>query len=160
MCRDVELRPLVSQSEKYHNALALLETCHQIHAEAWTYAYAHNVFEGRHDGHLKAWAESLTEAQRGAIAAVRLTQRGWIVPSGEGVEISPAAWTDAVAFVCVGLSGLKRVEVQVLLGPWDCVVDESSLVAGKQQVTRRLQDLLREAHRDVDVRVCWRHRGS
>lgn len=157
---DQELKPSVACAEKQHNALALLQTCRQIHAEAWSYPYAHNVFEGRHDGHLKAWVESLPQAQCASVASVRLTQRSWVVATEEGVEVSPESWMDAVAMMCADLNGLKRVEVQVLLGFWNCPVDESSLVAGKRQVARRLQDLLREAHRDVDVCVCWRHRGS
>ena len=156
-----ELKPLVACAErKQQHALALLQTCRQIHAEAYTCPYADNTYEGRHNGHLKAWADSLPQAQRAAVTSIRLTQRCWIISTKEGVEFTPLFWTNSVATACLGLEGLKRVDVSILLNPWTCPVDEKGLVAAKQQMARQLRTLLEEEHLDIDMCIHWSHGGS
>ncbi|KAF2622683.1 hypothetical protein BU25DRAFT_494780 [Macroventuria anomochaeta] len=138
------------------NALALLQVNRQIYAEAHLFPYLYNTFEGRHNGHLREWVQSLPSTHRKSITSIKRYQRSYLIEGAQGVDVSPIFWMDTPTMGQWKLKGLKRIEVEVALQKWGWNSNEEETKAAKVKALAKLRKLLEEEHPGVIVNVVLR----
>ncbi|OSS50713.1 hypothetical protein B5807_04068 [Epicoccum nigrum] len=137
------------------HALALLLTNRQIYSEARLLPFAANTFSGRHEGHLREWARSLSPEQRNQVKALQFVRRGYVVESEQGMDVSPSFWMAVPSVGRWGLEGLKRIEVEVTLLNWGGMKDETLAEETKEWVLARLRRAVEVENPGVRL-VVWR----
>lgn len=135
------------------HALALLRVNQQIYAESHLFPYLCNTFEGRHNGHLREWTQSLCAMHRESITCIQHSQRGYLIKGSNGVDVSPIFWMDTLNVSQWHLSGLKQIKVEVTLHKWGWGIDEAEATAAKAGALAKLRKLLEEAHPGLEVNV-------
>ena len=131
--------------------LALLRVNCQIHSEASLFPYVYNTFEARHDGHLKDWIDRLSDRYRNAITSIKRHQRSYIVQGVHGLEVSPVFWMAIPNMGEWGLSGLKRLVVEVGLYSWRWGLQQRDVDEAKSKALEKLRELLEEQHPGVQL---------
>lgn len=139
------------------NGSALLQVNRQIYAEAHLFPYRYNTFEGRHNGHLQEWTQSLTAAQRESITCVKHSHRGYLVQIADSVDVTPTFWMDTPSMMQWKLTGLEHIVVEVALHKWGWDIDEGKAEVAKDSVLAKLRRIVEEEHPGVVVDVALRH---
>jgi len=134
------------------NALALLQANVQTHSEACLIPYKHNTFQGRHDGHLKTWVDTLSSAQRAALTSIKRHQRSYILQGTQGLEVSPIFWMEIPDMSTWGLTGLRRIEIEIVLTRWSCGSDREKVNEVKDRALEKLRALIQHHHPGVRLR--------
>ena len=145
------VKPRADNAVKH--ALALLQVNRQIYAEAHLFPYLYSTFEGRHNGHLRTWIQSLSHAQRNSIASIKRYQRSYIIQGVQGLDVSPIFWMDTPNMTEWRLNGLKRIDVEVMLNKWGWDCDEEETNAAKMRALAKLRKLVEEEHPGVVVDI-------
>ncbi|KZM18522.1 beta transducin [Ascochyta rabiei] len=135
------------------HALALLQVNRQIYAEARLFPYLYSTFEGRHNGHLRIWVQSLTHVQRKSITSVKYHQRSYITEGVCGLSVSPIFWMDTPNMEQWDLEGLKRIEIEVVLHKWGWNSNEEETKKVRARALSKLRVLVEIEHPGIEVDI-------
>lgn len=135
------------------SSLALLHVCRQIHSEAALFPYMFNTFHGKHDGHLIDWVEKLQPHQRLAVRSIKSVQRGYIVETEEGLEVSPSFWMRIPDAKAWGLHALKQIELDVVLFSWRYDVEEKKVDDARRRTVMQIRELIESRNPDVRLLI-------
>lgn len=136
-----------------NHALALLQVNRQIHSEASLFQFAHNTFEGTHDGHLRTWLQNLRQDKRHAIRSIKVHERGYIRHTAFGLAPSESVGMNMRSIRDWDLNGLKEVEVELTLNPWSFHGRETELADAKAATMSSLKLQMEKALAGVAVHI-------